>query len=135
MRSYIKKKTQSSSSPYYNESHRKLRKFVRDFVEKEIMPFCHEWDEAKAIPKELFIKTAKAGFQGAIVGHVDAKLLPYALPANIETGEWDNFHSLIVTDELARCGSGGVSVKLPPLSFLIINFFGVISFFGRYAED
>lgn len=99
------------------------------------MPFCHEWDEAKAIPKELFIKTAKAGFQGAIVGHVDAKLLPYALPANIDTSEWDNFHSLIVTDELARCGSGGVSIKSFIKYYLIINFFWVISFFGRYAED
>jgi alkylation response protein AidB-like acyl-CoA dehydrogenase len=97
-------------SPYYNDTHRTLRKFVRDFVEKEVMPYCHEWDEAKAIPKELFIKTAKAGLQGAVVGHVDPNLLPYGLPAGIGQKDWDNFHSLIVTDELARCGSGGVSI-------------------------
>lgn len=74
------------------------------------MPFCHEWDEAKAIPNDLFIKTAKAGFQGAIVGHVEPNLLPYGLPAGIKPSEWDNFHALIVTDEIARCGSGGVRI-------------------------
>ncbi|KAJ3060937.1 hypothetical protein HDU98_003128, partial [Podochytrium sp. JEL0797] len=33
---------QDWSSPYYNESHRKLRSFVRNFCEKEIIPFCFE---------------------------------------------------------------------------------------------
>jgi alkylation response protein AidB-like acyl-CoA dehydrogenase len=99
-----------SNSPYYNETHRTLRKFVREFVDKEIIPFCHEWDEAKAIPKELFVKAAKVGLQGAVVGHVDPNMLPYGLPAGIDPKDWDNFHSLIVTDELARCGSGGVSI-------------------------
>lgn len=85
------------------------------------MSFCHEWDEAKAIPKELFIKTAKAGFQGAIVGHVDTNMLPYGLPAGIDPKEWDNFHTLIVTDELARCGSGGVSNLLRCSNFFLTN--------------
>lgn len=95
-------------SPYYNESHRKLRKYMRDFVDKEIMSFCHEWDEAKAIPPELFIKTAKAGIQVAVVGNVNPQYLPYGLPAGIDPSEWDIFHDVIVTDELSRCGSGGV---------------------------
>lgn len=29
-------------SPYYNESHKEFRKRVRDFVDKEILPFVHE---------------------------------------------------------------------------------------------
>jgi hypothetical protein len=99
-------------SPFYNDSHRTVRKFIRDFVEKEIMPFCHEWDEAKAIPKELFKKVAKAGILAAVVGHVEPEYLPYGLPAGIEVKDWDLFHSLIVTDELSRCGSGGVSLVL-----------------------
>lgn len=82
---------------------------MRDFVDKEIMDFCHEWDEAKAIPPELFIKTAKAGILAAVFGHLDSKYLPYGLPARIDSSEWDVFHSVIVTDELSRCGSGGVS--------------------------
>ena len=42
---------QDWNSPYYNDSHVKWRDALREFVEKEIMPFCHEWDEKKAVPK------------------------------------------------------------------------------------
>lgn len=38
-------------SPYYNESHKRFRSAVREFVEKEIMPFTHEWDEQKRLPR------------------------------------------------------------------------------------
>ena len=36
----------SFRSPYYKETHVKFRKKVRDFVEAEIMPYVHEWDES-----------------------------------------------------------------------------------------
>ncbi|CAJ0762951.1 22880_t:CDS:2 [Entrophospora sp. SA101] len=55
-------------SPYYNDSHRRVRAAVRKFVEVEIMPYAHEWDEAKKIPKELFVKAAKAGIVTGFVG-------------------------------------------------------------------
>ncbi|EPB90036.1 acyl-CoA dehydrogenase [Mucor circinelloides 1006PhL] len=115
---------QDWQSPFYNDSHRAVRKYVREFVEKEIMPNCHEWDEAKKIPSELFIKAAKAGILGAVVSFGgEAKYLPYPLPAGIPLEEWDAFHSVIVTDELSRCGSGGVlwalcgglGIGLPPI--------------------
>jgi hypothetical protein len=32
-------------SPYYSESHRKVRAVMREFVDKEITPYCFEWDE------------------------------------------------------------------------------------------
>jgi alkylation response protein AidB-like acyl-CoA dehydrogenase len=82
---------------------------VRGFVEKEVMPFCHEWDEAKKIPNELFIKAAKAGLLASVIGHADPEYIPYGLPTGIEQKDWDAFHSVIVIDELSRCGSGGVS--------------------------
>jgi predicted heme/steroid binding protein len=31
-------------SPYYKDSHRRLRAKVRTFVDKEITPHCYEWD-------------------------------------------------------------------------------------------
>lgn len=42
---------QDWKSPYYNDSHRKWRAAIREFVETQIMPFCHEWDEKKAVPQ------------------------------------------------------------------------------------
>jgi hypothetical protein len=58
----------SWNSPYYNESHHTFRAKIRAFTEKEIMPFCHEWDEAKTLPKELFEKAAAAGWLPVCVG-------------------------------------------------------------------
>ncbi|KAI9322420.1 acyl-CoA dehydrogenase/oxidase [Dichotomocladium elegans] len=111
-------------SPFYNDSHRKLRKFMRDFVEKEVMPFTHEWDEAKRLPPELFIKAAKAGILAGSCHHPPADLLPYGYPTGIKPEEWDSFHNLIVADELSRCGSGGITwgligglaIGLPPVA-------------------
>lgn len=96
-------------SPYYNDSHRKVRQFMRDFVEREIMPYTHEWDEAKQMPREIYVKAAKAGILAASVGRVEKEYIPYGLPGGISYEEFDPFHALIVADEMSRCGSGGVS--------------------------
>ncbi|KAI8390848.1 acyl-CoA dehydrogenase/oxidase [Radiomyces spectabilis] len=110
-------------SPYYKESHRTVRKVVREFVEKEIMPFCHEWDEAKELPRSIFTKAAEAGILAACVGHVPPELMPYPLPGGLKPEEFDPFHHVIVVDELSRCASGGVTwgmigglgIGLPPI--------------------
>jgi alkylation response protein AidB-like acyl-CoA dehydrogenase len=106
-------------SPYYNDTHREVRKVVRAFVEKEIMPFTHEWDEAKAMPRELYEKAAKAGILAAVVGHVEDEWCPYGLPAGIKAENFDAFHHIIVADELSRCASGGVSIHTFTLHNLI----------------
>ncbi|KAI8813727.1 acyl-CoA dehydrogenase/oxidase [Cladochytrium replicatum] len=95
-------------SPYYKESHRRLRAVVRSFVAKEIMPYCYEWDEAKQIPKSLFKKAADAGILGGIVGSPWSKYAHRGPAAGIKPEEFDGFHEFIICDELSRCGSGGV---------------------------
>jgi len=108
-------------TPYYRKSHVEWRARVREFVEREITPFCHEWDENKAMPKDIFKKTYQAGFLPAAVGH------PWPTEYVGQGPEdYDSFHELIFVDELSRCGSGGVvwglfgglSIGLPP----ILNF-------------
>ena len=98
-----------------------MRKAVRAFVEKEITPFCYEWDEAKKVPKEVFIKAAQAGILGASVQNEDPSLFPYPLPAGVKPEEFDAFHRLIVVDELCRCGSGGVSIHIIIIPYHSIN--------------
>ncbi|KAJ3417555.1 hypothetical protein HDV05_000012 [Chytridiales sp. JEL 0842] len=115
---------QDWASPFYNESHRKLRAYVRNFVEKEIMPYCFEWDEAKAVPKSLFLKAAEAGILGGIVGNPwPIEFTSRGPPCGIKPEEYDQFHEFIICDELSRCGSGGVlwgligglGIGLPPI--------------------
>ncbi|ORX46285.1 acyl-CoA dehydrogenase NM domain-like protein [Hesseltinella vesiculosa] len=97
-------------SPYYDESHRAVRKAVREFVDTEVIPYCHEWDEAKKLPRELYIKAAKAGILAGCVSEIaDPSLIPYKMPGGIEYEKFDAFHRMIVLDELSRCASGGVT--------------------------
>ncbi|KAI8069254.1 putative acyl-CoA dehydrogenase [Gongronella butleri] len=115
------------NSPHYTESHIRLRKEMRAFVEKELMPFCHEWSEAKEVPKSVLKRCGEVGLLNAVSGagtspHV-ASLLPYGLPCGIAPGEFDIFHEFICVDELSRAGSGGLvwavqgglAIALPPV--------------------
>ena len=40
-------------SPYYNESHNRLRDAVRKYVDEHISPFCEEWEKNEMIPPEV----------------------------------------------------------------------------------
>ncbi|CAG8460677.1 12755_t:CDS:2 [Ambispora gerdemannii] len=113
-------------SPYYNDSHRRLRAAVRKFVDIEIMPNTFEWDEAKKIPAELFIKAGKAGILPGVCGAPWPKeYLTDVKPAGgVNPEEFNGFHEFIICDELSRCGSGGIlwgligglGIGLPPIT-------------------
>nr|CAG8482442.1 13959_t:CDS:2 [Entrophospora candida] len=111
-------------SPYYNDSHRRVRAAVRKFVETEIMPYTYEWDEAKHIPREVFLRAGQLGILPAFVGAPWPKEYTDIVPvAGIKPEEFDHFTEFVVCDELSRCGSGGVSwgltggltIGLPPI--------------------
>jgi len=116
-------------SPYYNESHKKFRQKVRDFIEKEIRPFSNEWEEdhiskGTELPLEIFRKAYDAG--------IYAPGMPIEWGGTPPEGGWDAFHDLIWLDELARGGSGGVcagftiyTMGLPP----------VLNFGSKYLKD
>lgn len=97
---------------------------MRRFVELEIMPFCHIWDEMKKIPKSLFRKAAEAHWLQGMCGA--PWLTKYAgnnVVGNLLPEEYDFFHELIIQDEICRAGSGGViwclleglNIGLPPV--------------------
>ena len=48
-------------SPFYTAEHEAFRDVMRRFVEKEIEPFAHEWDEAGEFPRTLYEKAAEVG--------------------------------------------------------------------------
>jgi alkylation response protein AidB-like acyl-CoA dehydrogenase len=114
---------QGWDSPYYKDSHRLLRAKVRAFVDKEIMPYVHEWDEAKQIPRALFVKCADAGILLGILGPLGRNYTNAKDIMGVPFEEYDSFHEFIIGDELARCGSGGVlwgicggfGIGLPPI--------------------
>lgn len=118
---------QGLNSRYYTESHKRFRAAVREFVDTEITPFVHEWDEARSIPRDLYRKAAEKGILQGVVGAPWPSQFSNAGPAgDIKPEEYDYFHELILLDELCRCGSGGVvwalieglAIGLPP----VLNF-------------
>ena len=87
-----------------------FRASVRRFVEREIAPHAAAWDEAGTFPRELYAKAADAG------------LLSLGYPEHLGGTPASMAWRLVVTDEVARAGSGGLlaslfshSIGLPPV--------------------
>lgn len=90
-------------SPYYNDSHRKLRVAVRKYVDEELIPYAFEWEQAGVVPEKVRKRHAELGYYGVCTGLDNVRL-----PGDIPFQEWDQWHTLILTDEMARVGYSGV---------------------------
>ena len=96
---------------YFDPSHELVRDSVRRFVEREIIPDIDQWEEAEGFPRELYLKAGAAGILG--IGY------PEALGGS---HEGDLFAKIAASEELMRCGSGGLvaglgslDIGLPPI--------------------
>lgn len=96
---------------YFDPSHQLVRDSVRRFVEREILPDIDQWEEAEGFPRELYLKAGAAGILG--IGY------PEALGGS---HEGDLFAKIAASEELMRCGSGGLvaglgslDIGLPPI--------------------
>ena len=88
-------------SPFETEERKAFRETVRSFVEKEITPFAHEWDEAGDVPWELHEKLGALGFFGFGIDEEYGGL-----------GFDDPFMRAIAAEEMAKCGYGGVGAAV-----------------------
>ena len=111
-------------TPYYKPHHHKFRAALREFMDKELAPNAHDWDEQKQVPKELFRKCFEAGFLPGVVGPPwPTEWVGEKLAGGLKANEFDTFTELIITDEISRIGSGGLawgilgglSIGLPPV--------------------
>ncbi|MFS2093220.1 acyl-CoA dehydrogenase family protein [Pseudomonas sp. Pseusp11] len=96
---------------YFDPGHQLVRDSVRRFVEREILPDIDQWEEAESFPRELYLKAGAAGILG--IGY------PEALGGS---HEGDVFAKIAASEELMRCGSGGLvaglgslDIGLPPI--------------------
>ncbi len=99
------------TSPHYNESHRQLVRFLRKYVDEDIIPHCQEWEESGHVPEHVHQKHAAIGCTAASIYPLAKEYIRnnhIALPAGISVDKWDAFHDFILIDELMRCGYLGV---------------------------
>jgi acyl-CoA dehydrogenase len=86
--------------PPFTEEHVALRESIRSFVEREIRPHVAEWERAEEFPRELYTRMGELGFLG----------LKYPEEYGGQGGDY--VHDTVLTEEMARCGSGGVSAGI-----------------------
>jgi len=85
----------------FTEAHDEMRAGVRRFVDRAIRPHVEEWETAGDFPaRELFRQAGQMGLFGAKYEEVYGGTGP------------DLVADAIITEELARCGSGGVAAAL-----------------------
>ena len=109
----------------FHPEHDDLRREVRAFVERELVPHAEEWERAESFPKDVFRRVGELGFFGMKFG-----------PEVGGSGP-DYLADAVVTEELARCGSGGVSACLgahKDLAMLYVGNFGTSDQHDRWLR-
>ena len=97
----------SDFQEYFGETHNMVRQTVKKFVEREIKPFVDVWEEQGEFPIELYRKAGDEGILG--IGYPEA----YGGSGG------DIFVKIAASEELMRCGSGGVAAGLGSLDISI----------------
>jgi acyl-CoA dehydrogenase len=86
--------------PLFTAEHEMLRKAVRAFVEKEVLPSVDAWEEAGQIPRSFWRRLGELGFLGL------------DFPVAYGGGGADFMASVVLGEEMARCRSGGVAFSV-----------------------
>ncbi len=90
----------SSTFQPFKEEHQIFRQQVRAFVENELTPNVDQWEEEKLFPNSVFKRAGELGILGA------------HYPEDVGGGGGDFWMSVVKSEELARCGSAGVTMGL-----------------------
>ena len=97
--------------PPFTQEHEDLRDSIRGFLQRELAPHAQRWEEERWFPNEVFGKLAAQGLLG----------LKY--PAEYGGQGGDYLHESVLSEEMARVGSGGtaagigahVNIATPPI--------------------
>ena len=84
---------------YFTDAHEELRLHIRRFLEKEVQPHLDEWEE-KTFPDAIFQRFGELGFLG----------LRYPPEYGGQGGDY--FSALVLSEELARAGTGGLGMAV-----------------------
>lgn len=90
----------SSTFQPFKEEHQIFRQQVRTFTENELAPKVDQWEEEKLFPNSVFKRAGELGILGA------------HYPEDVGGAGGDFWMSVAKSEELARCGSAGVTMGL-----------------------
>ncbi|KUH70037.1 acyl-CoA dehydrogenase [Mycolicibacterium novocastrense] len=88
-------------SMWHTPEREQLRKSVRTFAEREVLPHVDEWERAGELPRALHLKAGEAGLLGA------------GFPEAVGGGGGDGVDAVVICEEMHYAGSpGGVFASL-----------------------
>jgi acyl-CoA dehydrogenase len=82
--------------PVFREDHEQFREQARRFIEKEIAPHLHAWEEAGIVPRDIWRRAGEAG------------LLCSTVPEEYGGSGGDFGHSAVMIEELARINATAI---------------------------
>ena len=84
----------------FSEEHHAVRRAIRKFVDTEIAPQVEEWEKQEYFPDWVFPRMGELGF------------LALRYPEEYGGAGGDYFMGLVVAEEMARCGVGGLPMAV-----------------------
>ena len=88
------------TTSFFTAEHEALRASIRAFVERELAPHAEQWEADGNFPDWVFTKMGDAG------------LLGLSYPEEYGGSGGDYISTLVLKEEMARCGSGGVGMAV-----------------------
>ncbi|WP_420465999.1 acyl-CoA dehydrogenase family protein [Panacagrimonas sp.] len=93
--------TEPSPLPhYFTHEHEQFRASLREFIAREVTPHVAAWDAAGRFPRELYQRFGELGF------------LAVGYPEEYGGTPADAFYNIVIAEEFARCGAGGVQASI-----------------------
>jgi len=86
--------------PLFTDEHETFRATCREFVESELAPHAAEWEQEGSFPDWVFKRMGDLGLLG----------VRYPVEHGGAGGDWG--HAVVLAEEMARCGSGGVGMAV-----------------------
>ena len=85
---------------YFTEEHELFRKSLKDFLQKEVVPYVDDWEKTGVIDKSIWKKLGDMGFLG----------INY--PEAYGGMDLDLFYTVILLEELQKINSGGFAAAV-----------------------
>ena len=98
---------EATAQEYFGPAHHMVRRSVKEFVDKEIIPNIEDWEERNEFPRDLYKKAGDVGILG--IGY----------PEEYGGTPGDIFFQVAAWEEIMRCGSGGVAAGLGSLNIAL----------------
>jgi alkylation response protein AidB-like acyl-CoA dehydrogenase len=86
--------------PLFTDEHEELRLAIRSFVQSELTPHAGDWERESYFPDWVFKRMGDLGYLG----------LRYPPEYGGQGGDWG--HAIVLAEEMARIGSGGVGMAI-----------------------